>query len=342
MSICAAADRASRLVRQLLTFSRKQIVDIRACQVRECVAAMTEMLPRLIGPQVKITINTPSELALVQADAGMLDTMLLNLAVNARDAMPDGGALTISAANTVVDEKTVSTNPEAHPGNFVRISVRDTGTGIPPEVLPRIFEPFYTTKPVGKGTGLGLATVYGIVKQHQGWIDVQSEPGKGAEFRIYLPALASEKKETPPPPPSSVGPIAKGNEMILVVEDEPDLRDLVTQLLQGHGYQVVSAATGTQALQVWSQWKNSIQLVLTDMIMPDGLTGKKLAEKILAESPQMPIIYTSGYHPDMNGTGIGAVDQENFLGKPYRPADLFQIVERCLESSSHGPHRVAA
>ncbi|HWD18023.1 MAG TPA: response regulator [Verrucomicrobiae bacterium] len=330
-SICAAADRASRLVRQLLTFSRKQITDIRPCQIREAFNSMEDMLPRVIGPQVILNINAQPGLPQIYADASMMETMLMNLAVNARDAMPEGGRLMLTALAVTLEAKDLAAHSEARRGRFVRISVADTGTGIPPEALPRIFEPFFTTKPVGQGTGLGLATVYGIVKQHRGWIDLETAVGKGTTFNIFIPVFESEPAETAPirnaPEPK---PLKKPSETILVVEDEPDLRDLVIQLLQSRGYRILAASSGKQALEQWAQHKDEIQLVLTDMVMPDGLTGRKLAEQLLQESPHLPIIYTSGYSPGTNRPDVDQIDPNSFLGKPYRPAELFEIIHRFL------------
>ena len=332
-SICAAAERASRLVRQLLTFSRKQITDVRPCQIREAFATMADMLPRVIGPQVALKIDAQPGLPQVYADASMMETMLMNLAVNARDAMPNGGKLALFAQSVELDAQAVAGNAEARAGRFIRITVSDNGCGIPPETLPRIFEPFFTTKPVGQGTGLGLATVYGIVKQHHGWIEIHSELGKGTSFEIFIPVFEHEKAQTAPPqstPPPPAEPVRKACETILVVEDEPDLRDLVIQLLQSRGYNIISACSGSQALEKWALHKDEIQLVLTDMIMPDGVTGRKLAQRLLAEEPDLPIIYTSGYSPSSNRQDVDHIDPEHFLGKPYRPSELFDIIHRCL------------
>jgi len=332
--ICAAADRATRLVRQLLTFCRKQITDVRPCQMREPFDAMAEMLPRALGPEIDLRIKIEAGLPQVYADTSMLETMLLNLAVNARDAMAEGGKLTISAQFAEVDARRSAANAEARPGRFVCVTVADTGCGIGPQVMPHIFEPFFTTKPVGEGTGLGLATVYGIVKQHRGWIEVESALGKGTTFRIYIPVFDNEKSDAKPlaPAPSPVEPkpLKKAAETILVVEDEPDLRDLVIQLLQSRGYKIVAASTGAQALEKWTEHKGQFHLLLTDMVMPDGMTGRKLAERILADSPDLPVIYTSGYSPGSHRNGVDQIDPERFLAKPYRPAELFEIVQRFL------------
>ena len=330
-SICAAADRATRLVRQLLTFSRKQISDIRPCQIGESLGTVVEMLPRAIGPQVAVRLETLPGLPQIEADAAMLENLVMNLAINSRDAMPEGGHLTIRAEAVTLDAATAARNPESRAGRFVKLSVTDTGCGIKPEALPHIFEPFFTTKPIGQGTGLGLATVYGIAKQHKGWVEVESELGRGTTFKVFFPAFEKPAEPATSTITKTASPAKAGNETIMVVEDEPDLRDLVVQLLQARGYKIVSAASGVQALEQWAKHKQNIQLVLTDMIMPDGLTGRKLAEQLLAESPHLPIIYTSGCSLGSAGVEMEEVDTEHFLAKPYRPAELFEIVQRNLD-----------
>jgi CheY-like chemotaxis protein len=200
--------------------------------------------------------------------------------------------------------------------------------------MPRIFEPFFTTKPVGKGTGLGLATVYGIAKQHEGWIEVQSQPGQGSTFRIFLP-LADKKPEPQlvrPDPQNFRG----GHETILIAEDEAEVRDFVVQLLKAHGYNVLAAASGPEALQQWSERGHEINLLLTDMVMPGGLTGRQLGERVLQERPDLPVIYTSGYSPGMAGRDLALLEGANFLAKPYRPARLLHLLRECLDLGLKG------
>jgi CheY-like chemotaxis protein len=211
----------------------------------------------------------------------------------------------------------------------VRLSVSDTGCGIPHDVLPRIFEPFFTTKPVGKGSGLGLSTVYGIVKQHHGWVEVQSQVNHGTTFHIFLPALAANE-------PSQSTPLAQanpaaGHETILVVDDEPDLRDLVTQVLETAGYVVISAGSGAEALELWAKHHGDVHLLLTDIAMPDGLTGPKLAERLRSEDPRLRVIYSSGYSAGVPGTDLANMEGQIFLPKPYRPGTLLQTVRDCLD-----------
>jgi CheY-like chemotaxis protein len=259
----------------------------------------------------------------------MMEQILLNLAVNARDAMPRGGQLNISIAAVEVDEVHVQRQPEARTGHFVCISKSDTGCGIPPENLPRIFEPFFTTKEVGKGTGLGLATVYGIVKQHQGWIEVESTVGKGTTFRIYFPSIAAAEAE----PEKIAAPVAVrgGTETILLVEDEPPVRELVARLLQKHGYKVWQANNGPDALGVWNEHKRDISLLLTDLVMPGNMNGHDLAEKLRYEQPGLKVIFTSGYSADIVGKNFKLEPGLNFLQKPYQPQTLALAVRRCLD-----------
>jgi len=332
-TIAAAAERAGRLVRQLLTFSRKQIIQVRPITVQDTLSAVSDMLPRVLGETITVKINTPAPLVRINADAGMMEQALMNLAVNARDAMPKGGSLTISAELVEIGRSVAQNGRDARPGQFVRFSVADTGCGIPPELLPRIFEPFFTTKPVGKGTGLGLATVYGIAKQHAGWVEVQTEPGEGATFHLFIPAFIPNGAAVPDPglAPSKGLPLKGGDETILVVEDEEAVRGFVAGVLESYGYKVISANTGKEALARWAEAKERIHLLLTDMVMPDGLTGRQLAEHLMAKVPALPVIYTSGYSPGAAGKDLAWLEGRNFLPKPYEPAMLLQRVRASLD-----------
>ena len=329
-SICAAADRAGKLVRQLLMFSRKQLPELHPMNLRDTLATVSEMLPRVLTPMIEVEVHVPENLPNVCADAGMLESVVMNLAVNARDAMPEGGRIRVSADTIYINAEAARSTPEMREGQFVRLSVADTGCGISPEVLPRIFEPFFTTKPVGKGTGLGLATVYGITRQHHGWVEVESAINQGTTFHVLLPAIADAKPEPKPAPPKP-RPSEGGGETILVVEDEPDLRDLVSQVLESRGYKVVSAGSGAEALETWAKRSGNIDLLLTDMVMPDGLTGVKLAERLTTESPGLRVIFTSGYSAGMPGTELANIEARHFLAKPYRPSTLLEVVRRSLD-----------
>jgi CheY-like chemotaxis protein len=213
------------------------------------------------------------------------------------------------------------------------LTVSDTGCGMDSVTMNRIFEPFFTTKEVGKGTGLGLATVLGVVQQHRGWIEVETQPGAGCTFRVYLPAL-----ETPvdkgPALLSAGGPLQGGEETILVVEDEEDVRDFVVEVLKGHGYKVLAAGSGPSACQCWAQAKDQIDLLLTDMVMPEGLSGREVAERFLNENPELKVIYTSGYSPGMAGRDLRLMEGSNFLPKPHGPARLLRMVRNCLDGHS--------
>jgi PAS domain S-box-containing protein len=330
--ITQAAERAAALTRQLLTFSRRQVMQPRRLDMNEVVSNMTKMLSRILGEDIALQLNYFPQPALVQADAGMLEQILLNLAVNSRDAMPRGGQLTIRISAVDVDARHLAQHSEAHPGSYVCLKVSDTGCGIAPDNLRRIFEPFFTTKEVGKGTGLGLATVYGIVKQHQGWIEVESEPGHGTTFRVYLPRTyaAAESKEEAQAPEAVPG----GNETILVVEDEAPVRELVCNLLAGHGYQILQAESGVKALEVWKERKAKIDLVLTDLVMPDRINGRELAERLWNEQPQLKVIFTSGYSADVVGKDFVLRRGLNYLQKPYHPQKLARTVRQCLDGGN--------
>lgn len=327
--IQSAARRAASLTQQLLLFSRRQVMQPRELDLNEVVTNLAKMLQRIIGEDVRLQLNLHSKALTVRADAGMLDQVLLNLAVNARDAMPGGGRLLIETVEEQVSEVRARLHPDAGPGRHACLLVSDSGCGIPPEVLPRIFEPFFTTKAPGKGTGLGLATVFGIVKQHRGWIEVESEPGKGAHFRIFLPACnvsagAAISAPTKPKP-------RNGSETVLLVEDELPVRMLAHTLLKQHGYQVLEAADGVLALEIWKHRRAEVKLLLTDLVMPGGVNGQQLARQMQAETPELRIIYFSGYSPEMAGKELDLRSGENFLPKPFQPDQLLEIMRRCLD-----------
>lgn len=327
--IAQAAERASGLTRQLLTFGRRQFMQLKALDMNEVVGNMTKMLARLLGEDIALQISYFPQPAPIHADASMMEQVLLNLAVNARDAMPKGGQLAIKIVVVEVDARHVAQHHEAHMGRFVCLSAIDTGSGIAAQNLRRIFEPFFTTKEVGKGTGLGLATVYGIVKQHQGWVEVESELGRGAAFRVYLPCSAQVAE------PAEAQPVQKdargGSETILVVEDEAPVRELVCDLLAAHGYKILQAESGRKALDVWAQSKQHIDLLLTDLVMPDRMNGRELAERLWTERPSLKVIFTSGYSADVVGKDFMSRRGLNYLQKPYHPQKLAMMVRDCLD-----------
>ncbi|MGO8927084.1 MAG: PAS domain S-box protein [Limisphaerales bacterium] len=328
--ISQAAERAAALTRQLLAFGRRQLMQPRQLDMNEVVTNMTKMLGRILGEDIALQLNYSPQPARVQADAGMMEQVLLNLAVNSRDAMPKGGLLAIRISALEVDARRLAQHSEARAGQFVCLSVTDTGCGIPPENLRRIFEPFFTTKEVGKGTGLGLATVYGIIKQHQGWIEVESEPGKGTTFRVFLPrsleaAEAGIERRAEPP-------ARGGTETILVVEDEAPVRELVCNLLAGYGYQILQAESGAKALQVWRESKDRINLLLTDLVMPNQMNGRELADRLWTERPRLKVIFTSGYSADVVGEDFVLRPGINYLQKPYHPHKLALAVRDYLDA----------
>ncbi len=326
--IVQAAGRAAALTRQLLTFSRRQIIQPKRLDMNKIVGNMTNMLGRLLGEDIALQLNYCQAPPIVEADAGMMEQILLNLAVNARDAMPKGGQLGIRLNVMDVGEPYTVHHPDARSGKFVCISVTDTGTGIAPENLPRIFEPFFTTKAVGKGTGLGLATVYGIVKQHQGWIELESHLGKGTTFRIFIPRAGADAAIEKP---TTAITVRGGSESILLVEDEKPVRELVARVLERYGYKIFQAETGSEALEVWGQNKEAIKLVLTDLVMPNHMNGRELAERMWAREPALKVIFTSGYSADIVGKDFKLQPDINFLQKPYQPQMLALAIRRCLD-----------
>jgi PAS domain S-box-containing protein len=331
--ITQAAERAAGLTRQLLTFSRRQVMQPRRLDLNEVVSNMTMMLGRILGEDIALQLNYWPEPAFIKADASMMEQVLLNLVVNARDAMPKGGQLAIKIASLKTGPNPRTYPSEARAGEFVCLNVSDTGCGINPENLRRIFEPFFTTKDVGKGTGLGLATVYGIINQHQGWIEVDSEVGKGSSFRVFLPlagedvAAGDQKKALP-------ATVRGGNETILVVEDEAAVRELVCRVLGSHGYKILEAETGVAALEIWRENKKRIDLLLTDLVMPDRLNGRELAETLRAERPKLKVIFTSGYSADVVGKDFVLQRGLHYLQKPYDPQKLAVTVRECLDGNS--------
>ena len=327
--IRASAERAANLTRQLLLFSRKQVMQPCQLDLNEVVSSLAKMLQRIIGVDVRLQLNLCPRPLLTRADAGMLDQVLMNLVVNARDAMPGGGQLFIETSEKVFTAAEAATIPEAAPGSHVCLRVTDTGSGIPPEILARVFEPFFTTKEPGKGTGLGLATVFGIVKQHDGALTVESEVGQGTTFRIFLRAqevtAQSRAQESIKPQPRG------GTETILLVEDEASVRRLTRVVLERAGYRVLEAAQGVEALQIWEREAPTIHLLLTDIVMPEGLSGLELAARLQTNKPGLRVIFTSGYSEEIAGRELALQEGQNFLQKPASPQHILETVRRCLD-----------
>jgi signal transduction histidine kinase/CheY-like chemotaxis protein len=335
--IGAAADRASQLIKQLLMFSRKQVMQQRHLSLNDIVQNLLPMLRGLVGEQIVLQFKAAPDLPALCADASMIEQVLVNLVLNARDAIPHAGRITLSTTQQVLEPVSSVLNPEARPGHFVCLKAADTGCGMSAQVLSHLFEPFFTTKGTGKGTGLGLATIYGIIKQHQGWIVVDSQVGEGSTFTLFFPVATTPARSVSSSPaqekPSRKAPsgLPQGSEMILVVEDETALRELVVNVLELCGYRTCHARTGVEALRVWERHKDEIDLLLTDMVMPEGVSGRQLAERLQAEDPGLKVIYTSGYSPGMAGKDIALLEGFNFLAKPYPPTRLAQVVRDCLD-----------
>src|ERR1043166_1425990 len=330
--VVAAADRAAGLTRQLLAFGRKQTLQSTALNVAEVIGNLTKMLKRIIGEDILLQCTFGARLPMVQADVGMLEQVLVNLVVNARDAMPNGGQLIINSEAIRLDKSDLHRHPEGRAGEFVCLHVSDTGCGIRPEHLPRIFEPFFTTKEFGKGTGLGLATVSAIVKQHQGWIEVSSRVGTGWSFLIFLPAVEGPAALPQADPAEDAQPRG-GGESILLVEDDPSVRRLSKRLLESFGYQVHEATSGREALEQWSSRVAEIDLLLTDIVMPYGVDGRKLAEQMSAQKPGLKIILTTGYSGDVIGQDTCFLQKSKgrLLQKPCPPREFLHAVRECLD-----------
>jgi len=328
--IADAANRAGNLTRQLLTFSRQEVMEPADHNLNSLVANLLKMLRRLLGEHIELEVDYSPVALPIRADEGMVEQVLLNLVVNARDAMGKGGTLRINTAPVDLSENDVHGQPQLRPGRFACLMVSDTGHGIAPEILPRIFEPFFTTKEAGKGTGLGLATVYGVMQQHEGWITVESTPGCGTTFRAYFPRLKSTVTEVAAV--QSPG-IRGGHETILFVEDEEAVRTLGEAALVGLGYRVLCAATGAEALQLWQAHRHEIDLLVTDLVMPGGINGRELAERLQPDQPRMPVIYMSGYSHEVAGKDLTLVEGRNFMAKPFDVAKLARTVRSNLDRS---------
>ncbi len=324
-----AGQRAASLTRQLLAFSRQQILSPKVLNLNELVSDMVKMLPRLIGEDIAVTTELDPAIGRVKADQGQVEQVVMNLAVNARDAMPNGGSLTIGTADIELDEMAARLYPGGKPGKYGVLSVTDSGIGMNSETLQHIYEPFFTTKEVGKGTGLGLATVYGIVKQSGGYIWVDSEVGKGSTFQIFLPRV--EEVVTHAPKEASPPPLMRGNETILVAEDAEPLRKLARSFLEERGFQVLTASSGEEALQVAAEFPGKVDLLLTDVVMP-GMNGRVLAERLLPKRPGMKVLYMSGY-TDSFIAGHGVLEEgTHLLHKPFTEDVLISKVCEVLKS----------
>lgn len=312
-SILRNADRAASLTRQLLAFSRQQTLAPQPLDINTLVKKATHLLKRLIGEHIELALDLTSSVVAVEADPTQLEQVLMNLAINARDAMPEGGALKIGVRTVIVDSVFAASHPPMVPGTFVLLEVGDTGTGMSPETLARAFEPFFTTKDPAHGTGLGLSTVYGIVKQSGGYIWIDSELGRGTTFHIFLPPTALQPISAEPPKQTAATPVKPAT--ILLAEDEEDVRTLLCELLESHGHRVLEASSPAQALVVSAAYRGNVDLLLTDVVMPGG-TGRDLARQLMAKRPDMKVLYISGY-PEHGSPGRVLESGAPFLPKPF-------------------------
>jgi PAS domain S-box-containing protein len=322
-----AGERAAGLTRQLLAFSRKQMLAFKVLDLNGVIADTEKMLKRLIGENITLVTKLTPELHPVKVDPGQIEQVIMNLAVNARDAMPQGGKLIIETSTVDLDETYTSSYPELKAGPYVLLEVSDTGCGMDDKVKARVFEPFFTTKEVGKGTGLGLATVYGIIKQSGGHITVYSEVGQGTTFKIYLPWAQEAVPSGPAQPKLSHLPAA--GETVLLVEDEDRVRTLTRQVLQKNGYRVLEARHGAEALQVAEQQSGPVHIMVTDVVMPE-MSGPQLARRMLGLQPNLKVLFLSGF-TDSTLVGNGLLNTEqNFLHKPFTPDALARKVREVL------------
>ncbi len=327
--IADASERAVRLVRQLLAFSRKQVLKPKVLDLNSIVVSMDKLLRRLMSENIDMETRVGQNIGTVKADPSQIEQVILNLIVNARDAMPEGGKLLIETANVELDATFAPDQAAVSPGPYVMLSVADTGTGISPDALPHIFEPFYTTKESSRGTGLGLSTVYGIVKQSGGHVSVTSELGKGTTFKVYLPQV-EDAVHAPPKVEASESTSGEGKETILLVEDEPAVRELTRMVLAERGYSVVEALNPEDAVRLAGKYGAEIHLLLTDVVMP-GMSGRELAKKLTARHPNLRVLYMSGYTYNVIAENGTLEEGLSFLQKPFTPRTLVQRVRETLE-----------
>ncbi|MBS1243165.1 MAG: sensor hybrid histidine kinase [Nitrospirae bacterium] len=328
ISIQEASEKAATLTHQLLAFSRRQVLEMKVVDLNDVIRGLAKMLTRMIGEDMPLELRTGATASFVRADEGQIEQVLMNLAVNARDAMPSGGRLVIETADANPDDAVLKSQGVADPGQYVMLSVTDSGAGMSAEVRERIFEPFFTTKELGRGTGLGLATVYGIVKQHGGHIIVDSEPGKGTIFRILLPLTAGPGPQQAAEPS---GPLPEGTETLLVVEDDELVRGLIDEVLAPLGYRVLTTASGDEALKTSDSFPGHVDLLLTDVVMP-GMNGRQLAEVMRTRRPGIKVLFMSGYTQDALSTQGILEPGVALIHKPLRAGTLARQIRQVLDS----------
>ena len=331
--IRSAGQRGAALTRQLLMFNRQQLVEPRVLELNDVLADMTRMLQRLLRADIELAVHPAPELGVIHADQGSIEQVVMNLVVNAGDAMPSGGRLVLATANVEIDRRTADDHRGVAPGRYVLLEVSDTGTGIDPAIMAQIFEPFFTTKEPGRGTGLGLSVVFGIVQQVSGHIEVDSEPGRGSTFRIYLPRVdAIAAPPSGPPRPRSL----YGTETVLLVEDDRQVREVALAILRRHGYTVLAACDGDDAVRSCEAHRHEIHLLLTDMVMP-GITGRELARRLVPLRPGMKVLCMSGYN-DVVDTGEGELEAGiAYLQKPFTAEALVSCVRHVLDDGRGRP-----
>ena len=331
--IMAAAEKAANLTRQLLTFSRRQAAELKVMDLNEVIQNLSKMLQRVIREDISLKLNLNESPLFIEADAGMLEQVLMNLSVNARHAMPTGGNLVISTFLKHLKVDDLEGETEFGPGNYIGLRVEDSGCGMSKETLNRIFEPFFTTKSIGEGTGLGLSTVFGIVKQHKGWIHVDSHIGKGSVFEIYFPP-SSKAAEDALDSNLKTAETSKGNETILLVEDESALRQVAHAVLANSGYEVLEAEDGAAALEVWKEHSSRITLLVTDVTMPNGLDGIQLATRLLKQKPNLKVVIMSGYNENMQRLRqFFKNDEIELIQKPFSGDHLLSVVRKRIDAT---------
>jgi len=325
-----AGERAAALARQLLAFGRKQVLQPRVLRLNDVIRTMEPMLERLIGENIELQVSLAPEAGAVNADMGQLEQVILNLVVNARDAMPYGGRLTLETKDVEVSADEVGDRHDLSPGPYLEFSVTDTGTGINPDILEHLFEPFFTTKERFQGSGLGLATVHGIVHQSGGHVRVESEEGKGSRFRVFLPRVDQPVEAAPAP--RRVHAAKRGSEVVLLVEDEQNIREPAVEILESRGYQVLAARDGSEALSLAEHHRGPIHVLVTDVVMP-GMSGSQLAEQLTPRRPEMRVLYISGYPEDAIAHHNVLNPEQHFLQKPFPPGQFLAKVRDVLDGA---------
>ena len=332
--ITKAADRAANLTRQLLAFSHKQAKEARLIDLPALVADITSLLRRIIGENIILSTHATPGMPLILAYPGMIEQVVMNLAVNSRDAMPHGGQIDFTVSEITFDSAAIPQHPGGRPGRYLKLEVRDTGTGIAPEHLSRIFEPFFTTKEAGKGTGLGLATVFSIARQHDGWVKVASELGLGTVFHVFLPVSAIPADAEKSPAVLLPATLKGGSETILIAEDEEPIRRLIQVTLERYGYRVLSAESGAKALEILSENGAKVDMLITDIVMPGGISGRELAQKLQVLRLDLKVIFTSGFTSEAVSKELNLEPGINFLRKPFSIYGLVELVRHRLDSVS--------